>query len=103
MKKTLITIALVLAASTASARTHEYWREPAYQDRIPWGGLIYRDQLHWSDRLYQDRVRDEQHQHELEIEQIRAKAAIEIAKELRQSGDCHDPRLELYISEITER
>lgn len=112
MKKTIIMIVLVLSASTSWAGAPEYWRNRTYNDRIPWGGFIYQDQLHWRDRLYLDRVRTENHQHELEIEQIRAKvtieqiraeAAIEIAEQLRQSGNCHDPRLELYINEITEQ
>lgn len=112
MKKTLIAIALLMAASTAWAEPYGYVRERAYQDRVLWGGGIHRDQLHWSDRLYLDRVRTENHQHELEIEkiraevaieQIRAQAAIEIANQLRQSGECHDPRLERYINEITEQ
>ena len=39
---------------------------------------------YWRDRQYADRVRAEERRHELEIERIRAQAAIEVARQNRR-------------------
>lgn len=48
---------------------------------------------YWRDRQYADRVRAEEQRHELEIERIRAKTAIEVAKQNRRYYHYHRPRI----------
>jgi hypothetical protein len=48
---------------------------------------------YWRDRQYEDRVRAEERRHELEIERIRAKTAIEVAKQKRRYYHYYRPRI----------
>ena len=48
---------------------------------------------YWRDRQYADRVRAEERRHELEIERIRAKTAIEVARQKRRYYHYYRPRI----------
>ncbi len=48
---------------------------------------------YWRDRQYADRVRAEERRHELEIERIRAQAAIEVARQNRRHYHYYRPRI----------
>ncbi len=48
---------------------------------------------YWRDRQYADRVRAEERRHELEIERIRAKTAIEVTKQNRRYYHYYRPRI----------
>ena len=48
---------------------------------------------YWRDRVYADRVRAEERRHQLEIERIRAKTAIEVAKQNRRYYHYYRPRI----------
>ena len=48
---------------------------------------------YWRDRQYADRIRAEERRHELEIERIRAQAAIEVAKQKRRYSHYYRPRI----------
>ena len=48
---------------------------------------------YWRDRQYADRVRAEERRHELEIERLRAKTAIEVAKQNRGYHHYYRPKI----------
>ena len=48
---------------------------------------------YWRDRQYADRVRAEERRHEIEIERLRAKTALEVAKQNRRYYHYYRPRI----------
>lgn len=48
---------------------------------------------YWRDRQYADRVRAEERRHELEIERIRARTAVEVARHNRRYYHYYRPRI----------
>ncbi|MBT8345792.1 MAG: hypothetical protein KJO28_05760 [Desulfofustis sp.] len=48
---------------------------------------------YWRDRQYADRVRAEERRHEIEIERLRAKTALEVAKQNRRHYHYYRPRI----------
>ena len=48
---------------------------------------------YWRDRQYADRVRAEERRHEIEIERLRAKTAVEVAKQNRRHYHYYRPRI----------
>ena len=48
---------------------------------------------YWQDRQYADQVRAEERRHEIEIERLRAKTALEVAKQNRRHYHYYRPRI----------
>ena len=48
---------------------------------------------YWRDRQYADRIRIEERRHEIEIERLRAKTALEVAKQNRHHYHYYRPRI----------